>query len=248
MDYVIDFHTHPFIEEENNFCIYDKNTDFIADMDNAGISQFCGSVITRKADFESIKKCNRDAIELKKLYKERYIPGIHVHPLHIEESEKEIKLAHENGVKLIGELVPYMNGWNDYSSKEFSLLLDIIEKYQMVVSIHTMNYEEQEKMALEHKNVQFVFAHPGEKSDVSRHIEIMKKCENVCLDLSGTGIFRYGAIRYMVDNVGADRIVFGTDYPICNAKMYVNAVLGEKLTDRERELILGGNAKRLLGL
>lgn len=248
MDFIIDFHTHPFIREENNFAMYDKNIDFITDMDNAGISAFCGSVVERGADFKIIKRCNRDALELKKIYGNRYIPGIHVHPSYIEESEKEIEFAHKNGIKLIGELVPYMNGWQDYSTKEFSEILDIIEKYDMVLNLHPMNYDEQEKMALNHKNIQFVFAHPGEKKDVDRYIEIMKKCENVSLDLSGTGIFRYGVIRYMISQVGAERIVFGTDYPICNAKMYVNAVLGEKLTDKERELIFSGNAKRLLGI
>lgn len=248
MDYVIDFHTHPFIEEENNFCIHDKNIDFIADMDRAGINVFCGSVITRSESFYDIKKCNRDAIVLKKTFGDRYIPGIHVHPDYIEESQKEILLAYENGVKLVGELVPYMNGWKNYSKKEFYEILDFSKKYGMIFSLHPMNYDEQEKMALENKDIQFVFAHPGEKYDVDCYIEIMKKCENTYLDLSGTGIFRYGVIRYMVDKIGAERIIFGTDYPICNPKMYVNAVLGEKLTDRERELILSGNAKRLLGL
>ena len=171
-----------------------------------------------------------------------------MHPDYIEESIKEIEIAHENGVKLIGELVPYMNGWEDYSSKAFYEILDYLKKYDMVVSLHPMNYDAQEKMALDHKDIQFVFAHPGERNSVDRQIEIMKKCDNVSLDLSGTGIFRYGSIRYMVDNAGAEKIIFGTDYPICNPKMYVNAVLGEKLTDKERELILSGNAKRLLGL
>ena len=80
------------------------------------------------------------------------------------------------------------------------------------------------------------------------HIEIMKKCDNVCLDLSGTGIFRYGSVKRLVSDVGAERIIFGTDYPICNPAAYVGAVMGEKISDSEKELIFAGNAKRILGI
>ena len=86
------------------------------------------------------------------------------------------------------------------------------------------------------------------KERALKHIEAMQKCENMYLDLSGGGTFRYGLVRYLCDKVGAERVVFGTDYPICNLKMYVGAVMGERLTQRERELIFAENAKRLLEL
>ena len=49
----------------------------------------------------------------------------------------------------------------------------------------------------------------------------MKKCDNVHIDLSGSGLHRYGVVKYLVDNVGSERILFGTDYPISNLSMYV---------------------------
>lgn len=75
----------------------------------------------------------------------------------------------------------------------------------------------------------------------------MKKHENLCLDLSGTGLFRYGVLKYLIREVGADRILFGTDYPICNPRMYVEAIYGEEITEEERELVFHGNAERILG-
>ena len=167
-----------------------------------------------------------------------------MHPDYVEESCKEIDYAVENGVKLIGELVPYAHGWSDYSCPGFSEILDYLEGKDMVVSLHTMDQEQMEQMALAHKNITFVFAHPGEGAKVGKHIEIMKKCDNVYLDLSGTGLVRYGILRKFVKEVGAERILFGTDYPICNLKMYIAGVLGEKITEDEKELILSKNAKR----
>lgn len=251
---IIDFHTHPFVKEEDNLCHYKESLEitrdsFLEDMERAGISKFCGSVICRNMTngFESLKEANRDALRLREAYGEKYIPGFHVHPDFVEESINEVEFAAQNGVKIIGELVPYMHGWEDYSCKGFSEILDAIEKHSMIVSVHTIDFDQMEKMASEHKNVTFVFAHPGQKEDALSHIRIMKKCENVCLDLSGTGLFRYGLLRHLSKEGLIERVLFGTDYPICNPVMYVNAVLGERITDREKELILSGNAKRILG-
>ena len=80
------------------------------------------------------------------------------------------------------------------------------------------------------------------------HVGRMKKFPNLYLDISGTGLFRYGLLASSVKTVGSERILFGTDYPICNPRMYVQAVLGEHVTDKEKENILYGNAKRLLGI
>lgn len=253
---IIDFHTHPFFDKDSYFCLYKESVDadvntFLSDMDKAGISRFCGSVIRKAREgegFELLKKLNRDALKLREVYGERYIPGIHVQPDFVSESAEEIEIAAKNGVKLIGELVPYMHGWKDYSCSGFSEILEVAEKYRMTVSLHLGDHDQMIKMASEHKNVNFVIAHPGEKERALKHIEAMQKCENMYLDLSGGGMFRYGLVRYLCDKVGAERVVFGTDYPICNLKMYVGAVMGERLTQRERELIFAENAKRLLEL
>lgn len=57
-------------------------------------------------------------------------------------------------------------------------------------------------------------------------------------------------LRFLIDTVGIDQVVFGTDYP---APMViedsVNWVRGlESLTDNEKEAILSGNTARMLGM
>ena len=249
---IIDFHIHPFISANDNLCKYKDtlhmNCDTTyTDMKSAGISKFCGSVIKKNSsDFSVLQECNRDALKLKELYSSDYIPGFQVSPNFIEESIDEIDFARQCGINLIGELVPYMHNWTDYSCKEFSLLLEHIEKYDMVVSLHTMDLTQMELMAKNHPHIRFVFAHPGERDLVLQHIDIMKRLDNVFLDISGTGILRYGVIKKLVTEVGAERILFGTDYPIGNPYAYINGVLGEKISDREKEMIFSGNAKTLL--
>ena len=251
---IIDFHTHPFIDNADNLCMYKDSlkidcNDFINDIKAAGITTFCGSVIHRKFDgFETLRKANRDALKLKGIYGNAYIPGIHVHPGFIEDSKREVEFAIENDIKIIGELVPYMHGWSNYDCEEFSEILDYIGNHSLIVSLHTMNQEQMQQMAEKHRNIKFVFAHPGERANVDKHIEIMKNTDNVYLDISGTGLFRYGVLRHLTDAVGAERILFGTDYPIGNLSMYINGVLGEKLSEKEQRQIFYENAAELLKL
>ena len=255
MDFeIIDFHTHPFLRENENLFghkdVLNMTPEMVAeDMEQEGVSYFCGSVIGGDVkDFDGLRTINRSALALKERYGGKYIPGIHVHPDYVRESCEEIEFAEKNGIKMIGELVPYAHGWSDYSCKGFSEILDFLEGKNMPVSLHTRDLDQMEKMAKEHKNINFVFAHPGEKATVMRHIEIMRKLDNVYLDLSGTGLFRYGMLKKLIESVGKERILFGTDYPICNLKMYIGGVLGEKISDVEKEYIFGKNARRLLGM
>jgi predicted TIM-barrel fold metal-dependent hydrolase len=167
----------------------------------------------------------------------------------VDKSKKEIDRAISLGINLIGELVPYHYSWR-YSDEGFSEILDYAEGKGLVFSLHT-NFDEIDtmgKLAKEHPGITFVFAHPGEILQIKKHIEIMKDTPNVYLDLSGTGLFRYGMLKRLVLEVGADRILFGTDYPICNPGMYVGGVDYEDISEEEKDLIFSKNAKRILGI
>ena len=58
------------------------------------------------------------------------------------------------------------------------------------------------------------------------------------------------ALRYLIDSVGIDRVVFGTDWPFDMATDWpVSWILSlESLTMEEKEAILHGNLERLLGI
>lgn len=257
---VIDFHTHPYLsgEEFLNFypeCFTPSPEQCRTDLERAGISMICGSVILKKPycreeGFAPIRQSNERALELKRILGDFYVPGFHVHPDFVEESIAEIEKMHARGVRLIGELVPYLHGWSDYSNRGLSKILDAAGKYRMVVSFHTMADEQKEmtRMVMDHPDVTFVAAHPGEKEVFLKHLERMRQCGNLYLDLSGTGIFRYGLVACGVSRVGSERFLFGTDYPICNPRMYVQAICQEPVSQADRENILYKNARRLLSL
>ena len=200
-------------------------------------------------DWDAVAASNAAALRLKEQYGDFYVPGFHVHPDYVQKSCDEIERMSKLGVRLIGELVPYLHGWRDYSCKGFDEILDVATAYNMVVSIHTDGNEAIDAMVKKHPKTVFVAAHPGEADDYFPHLSRMEMSENYYLDLSGYGLFRHGMLRYGIDRFGAERFIFGSDYPTCNPAMYMGGVLLDTLiTDREKKLILADNVKRLLGL
>lgn len=249
---IIDFHTHPFIRQENCSCFYDGivNGDNFKDIiESAGINMICGSVIRRTEDFEVIRRLNAEAAELGQRWKGFYIPGIHIHPKYAEKSIEEIRLGVKSGIKLIGELVPYMNGWSTYYDEGMEEIYREIDRQNMIVSVHTdpnRDMDGLEKAVGEFKNIIFVAAHPHQKAHYYRHIDMLKKYDNYFLDLSGTGLFRYGMLKTLVNSVGSQKILFGTDFPISNPAMYVKAVYFENIKENDMENIFYKNAEMLL--
>lgn len=266
MDFeILDFHTHPFLYPADNICRYKDYchmdvSRILPDLRAAGISKFCGSVIRTKENvaaaqgvkpgdlswWDVIHACNEEMLELRDTLGLAYIPGMMVHPDFVKESLDEMERLHAQGVVLVGELVPYFHGWEDFSCTGFSKILDAAQELHMLVSIHSMGEEAMDAMAEAHPECTIVFAHPGDGEPVKRHIQRLQKSANFYLDLSGTGLFRHGVLRALMDEVGVEKILFGTDYPICNPYMYVGGVgLDPLLTREEKELVLAQNARRL---
>ena len=169
-----------------------------------------------------------------------------VHPDFVQESLAEMETLHAQGIRLIGELVPYSHGWEDYSCEGFSKILDAAQDLGLIVSIHSMGEDAMDAMADAHPGCNIVFAHPGDGEPVERHIQRLKKSKNFYLDLSGTGLFRHGVLRALIDQVGVEKVLFGTDYPICNPYMYVGGVgLDPGLTREEKRAVFAKNARGL---
>lgn len=254
MAQVIDFHVHPFQNKKYCLNFYPEMEDLDAAkmrarIETAGITHICGSVLEPghiPADFSELRLLNDEALELKRLLGDFYTPGFHVHPAWLKESLEEIERMNRLGVRFIGELVPYMHGWGDFSEKNWWEILDLADQYHMICSYHTPFSYDMGPVVAAHPDITFVAAHPGDKDRVPEHLEQIQKHDNLYLDLSGTGMFRLGLVKHLVHEVGADRILFGTDYPICNPRMYVQAVYGEDISDSDRDKILYENAAGLL--
>lgn len=249
-----DFHTHPYIEETENIKKYKVPEDMgyarqRTQLESLGICGAAGSVIHILGGAPYTRQImqleNEIAMQIYAEHGDFYVPGIRVHPDFMRESCETVEAAYKKGVRLIGELTPYSSGIKSYT--DCAEIFDLAQSLGMLISCHPTTEEDMNRVCEMFPRLTFVFAHPGEYVNFMGHIDRMQKYENAYLDISGTGLFRYGMLRYGIDKVGADRILFGTDYPVCNAGMYVGGVLFEELKEDELEKVAYKNAERLLG-
>ena len=92
--------------------------------------------------------------------------------------------------------------------------------------------------------VTIIMAHLG--GDWERGVKAVRGLPNVLVDTSGS-IVDCGMIETAVRELGADRVLFGTDLPDIDFWSNLGKVMGARLTVAERDLVLYENAARLLG-
>jgi len=96
---------------------------------------------------------------------------------------------------------------------------------------------------------QFLSAHVGGWDGRFPHyaVELAKKYPNIHMDLAASTVFN-GALEKLVEEVGADRVVHGSDVPLMDPGYQLGRVLAASLTAADKEKILYRNAARLFGL
>lgn len=250
---IIDIHMHPFVSSKTKIGSYETGNTIdimVEDMKRSGITKMAGSVLCNEgeATLEYLNFLNQTARDVKQQLGDFYIPGIHVSPCFVQESLEEIERFHQEGGVLIGELKAKDMGWSAYSDKAWDEIFALMAEYDMFLSIHPTTDVDMEELCRKNPKLNIMLAHPGEYERYHRYLDKMRRYEHVYMDITGVGLFRYGMLAEGVNLVGSERIMFGTDYPICNPIMQVAGVDYEKISVQDKENIFYRNAKRVLRL
>ncbi len=251
---VIDCHIHPAIDERSDTNWFHPSGDLQFQVDalrRAGIAQACGAPVESGApqSFDEVRSLNDKALALRDRFPDFYIPGMQVHPHFPDESCREIeRCCGGEGVRWIGELVGYMMGFGDEYATEAALtIMRAAGAHGATVNFHCHDFDVIDRLCSAVPDVKLVLAHFGGSSEESiGRMERAAKYPNLHIDVSGACIARYGIVRKAVEIAGAEKFLFGTDYPINNPALCLHGVLYESLSEQDARAVLRGNFLRLV--
>jgi len=107
-----------------------------------------------------------------------------------------------------------------------------------------------ERIASRFADARFVLAHAGAAwngRDEDPNLSVAKQMPNVWVDICGS-VAHFGALPRLVELLGPQKILWGTDATWFDPGPYLYRVLAAPLDDDAKRMILGANAIALLGL
>lgn len=248
---IFDAHLHIPSDNGENFqwhLITRNMKDFVDYLDKCGVRHgVISSSWSNKAQTpEDYRQGNREVVKYAERYKGRFRGSGVITPFRIDEALREIEECHKQfGFVWFGEFCNYMTGYR-YDTPEWAEVMKLAAKLNLVMQIHATT-EEMTYLVDNFPSATIVFPHLGRsKEDIFARIEIVAKHKNTSIDLSGSGIERVGILEKAVKEIGADRVLYGSDFTINEPSAVIVRVDNAFLTPEERELILFRNVERLL--
>ena len=125
----------------------------------------------------------------------------------------------------------------------------------MPVMVHCGRWQEMSsyslvlEVAAVYRDVDFILSHMGGDTPELEMatIEAVNAGGLSNVYLGTEGVREYWAVQRAVDVLGAERVVFGSDFPLGHPRMYLGVIDALKVTEDQRNLLLGGNILRLVG-
>ncbi len=98
----------------------------------------------------------------------------------------------------------------------------------------------------EFPNTPFILGHSGAYLDFEAAVALAQSHSNAWMCLAGPGV---GSIQHMIQTLGPERLLYGTDWPFFSQALdLAKVLLATEGDEGARRLILGENALNLLGL
>lgn len=238
---IIDFHCHA---GKGNAMTAPWNTDaplgaYLRRAEAAGIDR----TVVFPLFHDDYAKANAELARLITRHRDRLIGFAFVHARRdqgriMSMIERAVRLWRLRGIKVHGhEAMPTREVCETARAFRLPLLVDVAGKPSVI-----------EMLAPEYRDVNFVVPHLGSFADDWRaHQQVVDQLihhPNVYGDTSGVRRFDY--ILQAVERAGSHKIIFGSDGPWLHPGVEIEKIRLLGLPRQEEDLILGGNAARLL--
>lgn len=233
--------------------------ELIKSMDESGVDR---SVVLNIGwtSHQLCVKSNDYILSAASKYPNRLIPFCAIQPTAGKKAIQELERCAKNGAKGIGELRPPVQGYDINDSVMFPVV-EALLAHKMLMLIHVsepVGHQYPGKDDFTPKALfPFVVKNPGLKM-VCAHWggglpfyglmpEIKKALKTTYFDCAATQyLYSPGIFRNVMDIIGKEKVLFGTDYPLLSQKKSIDQINKLKISQVEREMILGINGQTLL--
>ncbi len=168
-----------------------------------------------------------------------------VNPMAFFGGDGPYKRFRSDGFKLV-RFFPGFQGW-DPDAESFVALARVLGEQELpiMVDIDRSGMASRLTRALDFYEGPIVLSSVDETS-VSEAVALMRAKNNVFVETSS--LLAAGAVKQVVDSVSPERILYGSGAPSRPMASGLAILKHSGLTDEQSDLVLCGNAKRLLGL
>jgi predicted TIM-barrel fold metal-dependent hydrolase len=210
-----------------------------------GIQKMCvSSWLGIWADYELGNEIIYSAV---RRFPDHYIGYATLEPTYVKDWNAEFKKVYEQyGFK--GLKPYYPRTLIPYNDKKWYPWFEYGNRHRYFALIHPSDNMVKEILdtAAKFPKISFLLAHSGGSfKDARKAIEVAKQRKNVYLEITLTAV-TYGVIEFMVEELGADRVVFGTDQPLRDPIPQFGWVAYTRLPEKDKRKIFGENMRTII--
>ncbi len=178
--------------------------------------------------------------------------------------EEELERCVAAGLSGVGELAFYRSGIDKNCRDRLTPVMDICREHNLPVMIHTnepVGHKYPGKtpntliqiynLVKQYPENRIILAHWGGGLFFYNLLkkEVQSTLKNVWYDTAASPyLYRPDIYKVAADLAGADRILFGTDYPLLKPERYFKEMDQAGLSAKEKAALCGDNARTLFGL
>lgn len=135
-----------------------------------------------------------------------------------------------------------------YTDAAYTPAYVLADQHHLPMLFHTWGDEKEfaqiKELAMRYPNTTILLAHGGCRNEAG-YAEMVHGFKNVYLDIAFSAA-PAGVVERLVDSVGADRIIWGSDVCFLNQAQQIGRVMGAQIPETDKRKILSANALQVL--